>query len=128
MKKAIHTDKAPRAIGPYSQAILTGDTVYLSGQVAIDPSEGRIVATTVEDQTRQVMRNLEAVLKASDMTFENVVKTTIFLASMEDFQTVNGVYAEYFDTDPPARATIQVAALPMGALVEVEAVARRQAG
>ena len=125
MKKAIHTERAPAALGPYSQAILTGDTLFLSGQVGIDPAEGRIVAESVDGQTRQVMRNLEAVLQASDMSFANVVKTTIFLASMDDFQTVNGIYGEYFDSDPPARATLQVAALPMGALVEIEAVARR---
>jgi 2-iminobutanoate/2-iminopropanoate deaminase len=125
MKKAIQTDRAPAALGPYSQAILTGDTLYLSGQVGINPTEGKIVADSVEGQTRQVMRNLEAVLQSADMTFANVVKTTIFLASMDDFQTVNGVYGDYFHTDPPARATIQVAALPLGALVEIEAVARR---
>jgi len=125
MKKAIHTDRAPAALGPYSQAILTGDTLFLSGQVGIDPAEGKITAESVDGQARQAMRNLEAVLQAADMSFTNVVKTTIFLASMDDFQTVNGIYGEYFDSDPPARATIQVAALPLGALVEIEAVARR---
>jgi 2-iminobutanoate/2-iminopropanoate deaminase len=125
MKKAIHTDRAPAALGPYSQAILTGDTLFLSGQVGIDPAEGKITAESVDGQARQVMRNLEAVLKEADMSFANVVKTTIFLASMDDFQTVNGIYGECFDSDPPARATIQVAALPLGALVEIEAVARR---
>ena len=125
MKKAIHTDLAPAALGPYSQAILTGNTLFLSGQVGIDPDEGKIVAETVDGQTRQVMRNLEAVLQAANMSFANVVKTTIYLRSMDDFQTVNGIYGEFFKTDPPARVTIQVAALPLGALVEIEAVARR---
>jgi 2-iminobutanoate/2-iminopropanoate deaminase len=125
MKKAIHTDQAPEALGPYSQAILSGDTLFLSAQVAIDPAHGKIVADDVDGQARQVMTNLEAVLTASDMAFGNVVKTTIYLASMDDFQTVNGIYGDYFDTDPPARATVQVAALPLGALVSIEAIARR---
>ena len=125
MKKAIQTDRAPQALGPYSQAVLSGDTLYMSAQVGIDPAQGKIVAGDVAGQTRQVMSNLEAVLKASDMAFADVVKTTIFLASLDDFQTVNGIYGDYFDADPPARATVQVAALPLGALVAVEAVARR---
>jgi 2-iminobutanoate/2-iminopropanoate deaminase len=125
LKKTIHTDDAPKALGPYSQAVLAGDTLYLSGQVGIDPVQGSIVEDSVEGQTRQVMRNLEAVLKAADMTFENVVKTTIFMASMDDFQTVNGIYGEHFGETPPARATIQVAALPLGAKVAIDAVARR---
>jgi 2-iminobutanoate/2-iminopropanoate deaminase len=125
MKKAIQTDRAPKALGPYSQAILSDDTLFLSAQVAIDPAQGKIVADDVDGQTRQVMTNLEAVLTASDMKFGNVVKTTIYLASLDDFQTVNGIYGDYFDTDPPARATVQVAALPLGALVAIEAIARR---
>jgi len=125
MKKAIQTDRAPKALGPYSQAILSDDTLFLSAQVAIDPAQGKIVAEDVDGQTRQVMTNLEAVLTASDMKFGNVVKTTIYLASLDDFQTVNGIYGDYFNTDPPARATVQVAALPLGALVAIEAIARR---
>jgi len=125
MKKAIHTDRAPEALGPYSQAIFSGDTLFLSAQVAIDPAQGKIVADDAGGQTRQVMTNLEAVLTASDMAFGNVVKTTIYLSSLDDFQTVNGIYGDYFDTDPPARATVQVAALPLGALVAIEAIARR---
>ena len=125
MKRTIHTDEAPAALGPYSQAVLCEDTLYLSAQVAIDPAEGKIVDETVDGQARQVMRNLEAVLRASDMTMADVVKTTIFLVSLEDFQKVNEVYGQFFDSDPPARATIQVGALPLGALVAIEAVARR---
>lgn len=124
-KRTIHTDRAPNAVGPYSQAVDTGDTVYLSGQVGIDPDRGEIVEETVAGQTRQVLRNLKAVLAAADLTLDHVVKTTIYLAAMADFQTVNGVYAEFFPSDPPARATFAVAGLPLGALVEIEAVARR---
>ena len=124
MKKVIDTSGAPKALGPYSQAVMCGDTLYLSGQVGIDPAEGRIVADAVDGQALQVMKNLGAVLEAAGMSFGNVVKTTIYLVSMDDFQTVNGVYGEFFESDPPARATLQVAALPLGALVAVEAVAR----
>jgi 2-iminobutanoate/2-iminopropanoate deaminase len=124
VKKSIQTDSAPKAIGPYSQAIRVGDTLFVSGQVPIDPAAGKIVEDDVAGQTQQVMRNLEAILTAAGMTFANVVKTTIFLASMDDFQTVNGIYGEFFPEDPPARATIQVAGLPLGAKVEIEAVAR----
>jgi 2-iminobutanoate/2-iminopropanoate deaminase len=124
MKKVIDTSGAPKALGPYSQAVMWGDTLYLSGQVGIDPAEGRIVADTIDGQALQVMKNLGAVLEEAGMSFANVVKTTIFLVSMEDFQTVNGVYGDFFESDPPARATLQVAALPLGALVAIEAVAR----
>ncbi len=124
MKKVIDTSGAPKALGPYSQAVMWGDTLYLSGQVGIDPVEGRIVADAVEVQARQVMKNLGAVLEEAGMSFANVVKTTIYLVSMDDFQTVNGVYGDFFESDPPARATLQVAALPLGALVAIEAVAR----
>ena len=124
MKKVIDTSGAPKALGPYSQAVMWGDTLYLSGQVGIDPAEGRIVVDTIDGQALQVMKNLGAVLEEAGMSFANVVKTTIFLVSMEDFQTVNGVYGDFFESDPPARATLQVAALPLGALVAIEAVAR----
>lgn len=124
MKKVIDTSGAPKALGPYSQAVMWGDTLYLSGQVGIDPAEGRIVADSVDGQTLQVMNNLGAVLEAAGLSFANVVKTTIYLVSMDDFQTVNGVYGDFFESDPPARATLQVAALPLGALVAIEAVAR----
>jgi 2-iminobutanoate/2-iminopropanoate deaminase len=124
MKKVIDTSGAPKALGPYSQAVMWGDTLYLSGQVGIDPAEGRIVADSVDGQALQVMNNLGAVLEAAGLSFANVVKTTIYLVSMDDFQTVNGVYGDFFESDPPARATLQVAALPLGALVAIEAVAR----
>jgi 2-iminobutanoate/2-iminopropanoate deaminase len=124
VKKIIDTSGAPKALGPYSQAVMWGDTLYLSGQVGIDPGEGRIVADTIDGQALQVMKNLGAVLEEAGMSFANVVKTTIFLVSMEDFQTVNVVYGDFFESDPPARATLQAAALPLGALVAIEAVAR----
>lgn len=124
-KNIIHSERAPKAIGPYSQAVLVGETVYLSGQIGIDPREGRIVDETVGGQTRQAIENLQAVLEEADMSLWNVVKTTIFLTSMADFKAVNEVYATYFTEDPPARATIQVAALPLDAKVEIEAIAHR---
>jgi len=124
-KNIIHSERAPKAIGPYSQAVLVGDTVYLSGQLGIDPKEGRIVDETVGGQARQAIENLQAVLAEADMSLWNVVKTTIFLTSMADFKTVNEVYGSYFTEDQPARATVQVAALPLGGKVEIEAIANR---
>jgi 2-iminobutanoate/2-iminopropanoate deaminase len=124
-KRSVHTDSAPKALGPYSQAVTAGDWVFCSGQVGIDPSAGRITATDVVGQARQVMKNLEAVLMAAGSSFAHVVKTTIYLASMDDFQAVNAVYGEYFPSDPPARATVEVGRLPVGALVEIDAIARR---
>jgi 2-iminobutanoate/2-iminopropanoate deaminase len=133
MRQPVQSDRAPKAIGPYSQAILSGDTLYLSMQIPIDPKEGRIVAEDIADQTHRVMGNLEAVLEAAGMTFEQVVKTTIFLTSLDDFPRVNEVYGGYFpqakgDPDgpsPPARATVQAAALPLGAKIGIEAIARK---
>jgi 2-iminobutanoate/2-iminopropanoate deaminase len=125
VKQPIHSNHAPKALGPYSQAILAGDTLFLSGQIGIDPATGNMVEGGVEDQTHRAVMNLEAVLKAAGMNLTNIVKTTIFLASMDDFPKVNAVYGGYFAEDPPARATIQVAKLPLGALVEIEAIARR---
>ena len=124
-RKTIHTDGAPAALGPYSQAVLSGDTLYSAGQVAIDPAVGELVGKTAADQARQVMKNLAAVLAAADMAFGNVVKTTIYLASMDDFAAVNEVYGAHFESDPPARSTVAVAQLPLGALVEIDVVARR---
>jgi len=124
-KHIVTTDDAPSALGPYSQAILAGELLFCSGQVGIDPSRGEIVSNKVEEQARQVMFNLTAVLAAADMSLSNVVKTTIYLASMNDFQAVNTVYGEFFPTDPPARATVEVSRLPIGALVEIDAIARR---
>ena len=124
-KRIIATADAPQAIGPYSQAVDTGDFVFIAGQVPIVPAEGKIVAERVAGQTRQVLENIKEILAAAGLGLENVVKTTVFLRSMGDFREMNEVYAAYFANDPPARATVEVAGLPLGALVEIEAVARR---
>jgi 2-iminobutanoate/2-iminopropanoate deaminase len=122
-KQVIHTDNAPKAIGPYSQAIRIGDLIYTAGQVALSPTTGELVGADVETQTRQVLENLKGVLEAAGSSFDNVVKTTVFLASMGDFAKMNAIYSEYFTGKPPARSTVQVAALPKNALVEIECVA-----
>ncbi len=119
----IHTTLAPAAIGPYSQAIRCGDFIYTSGQVALDPTSGEFVGTDVQEQTHQVLRNLQAVLSSAGASLSSVVKTTVFLASMSDFQAMNTVYAGYFQGTAPARSTIAVAELPRKALVEIECVA-----
>ncbi len=119
----IHTTLAPAAIGPYSQAIRCGDFIYTSGQVALDPTSGELVGTDVQEQTHQVLRNLQAVLSSAGASLSSVVKTTVFLASMSDFQAMNTVYAGYFQGTAPARSTIAVAELPRKALVEIECVA-----
>jgi len=123
MKNVIQTDKAPKAIGPYSQAIKTDTMVYTAGQVGIDPSTGELIADSVEEQTRQVLKNLQNVLAAAGTNFDKVVKTTVFLKDMNDFAKMNAIYAESFPENPPARSTVAVAALPKGALVEIEIVA-----
>lgn len=124
MKKIIHTTEAPAPIGPYSQAVMHGNTLYTSGQIAIDPKSGEMLDTDVEMETTQVMRNLKAVLKAAGMEFKHVVKTSIFLKDMNDFQRVNAVYSEYFDeAEAPARETVQVAKLPKDVRVEISMVA-----
>ena len=120
--KKIHTDNAPAAIGPYSQAIQTGRMLYTSGQIPADPVSGEIVPGGIEEQTRQVMRNLDAVLKAAGTSFEKVVKTTCFLREMKDFAVFNSVYAEYF-VSLPARSCVQAAKLPKDVLCEVEVIA-----
>jgi 2-iminobutanoate/2-iminopropanoate deaminase len=125
LKKIISTNKAPAAIGPYSQAVDTGDFVFVAGQVPVYPPEGRIVEQGVAGQTRQAIENIRAILAAAGLGLENVMKTTVFLASMDDFREMNQVYAEYFEKDPPARATVEVSGLPLGARVEIEAIARR---
>jgi len=122
-KKAIQTEKAPKAIGPYSQAIRTDSMVYTAGQVGLDPLSGELVAGAVEEQTRQALTNIRNVLEAAGSGIEQVVKTTVFLKDMADFAKMNAIYAEFFGENPPARSTIGVAALPKGALVEIEAVA-----
>jgi 2-iminobutanoate/2-iminopropanoate deaminase len=121
----VATDKAPKAIGPYSQAIVTGDSVYTAGQVALDPKTGELVGTTVADQTEQVLQNLTAVLAASGSSLGQVVKTTVYLADMADFAAMNEVYARHFGGHRPARSTVQAAGLPKGARVEIDAIAIR---
>jgi 2-iminobutanoate/2-iminopropanoate deaminase len=123
MKKIISTSEAPAAIGPYSQAVRVGSTIYCAGQIPLDPKSGQIVSGDMAAQTRQVLDNIAAVLKAEGATFENVVKTTIFLTDLGDFQTVNEIYGSYFKQQPPARSTVQVSALPKGANVEIEVIA-----
>ena len=123
MKKIISTNEAPAAIGPYSQAVRTGTFLFCSGQIPLDPKSGQIIPGEIDAQTRRVLNNIAAVLRAEGATFEDVVKTTIFLTDLGDFQTVNEIYGSYFKNQPPARSTVQVAALPKGARVEIEAIA-----
>jgi 2-iminobutanoate/2-iminopropanoate deaminase len=125
MKKVIETRQAPAAIGPYSQAIETGDTVFLSGQIGLDPRKGTIVSGGIEHETRQVLDNIREVLRAAGLGFGDVVKTMVFLINLTDFEIVNGVYGAHFTENYPARSTVQVAALPRGALVEIEVIAKR---
>lgn len=122
-RKVVHTENAPKAIGPYSQAIRTDFAVYTAGQLGVNPSTGDLVSNDIAEQTRQALQNLQNVLEAGGSSLSNVVKTTVFLQDMNDFTKMNSVYAEFFLENPPARSTIQVAALPKGALVEIEAVA-----
>jgi 2-iminobutanoate/2-iminopropanoate deaminase len=125
-KTVIASPNAPAAIGPYSQAIKVGKTVYLSGQIAIDPKTKQLMAdASIEDQTRRVLENLKAVLAADGMTLDNVVSTTVFVKDMNDFGKVNEVYAAFFTSAPPARATVEVARLPKDAKIEISAIASR---
>ncbi len=123
VKEIIATDRAPQAIGPYSQAIRAGNLVFASGQIPIDPATGDFVAGGVAEQTEQVLRNLAAVFGAAGVGLNQVVKTTVFLADMEDFTAMNEVYGRFFKEQPPARATVQAARLPRNAKVEIEAIA-----
>ncbi len=124
MKKIIFTDKAPAPIGPYNQAVLVGNILYTSGQIALHPLTMELVIDDIETETKQVMENMKAVLEAADMTFDNVVKTTIFIMDMGDFVRINTVYGSYFDENKaPARETVQVAGLPKGVNVEISMVA-----
>ncbi len=123
MKKIISTSEAPAAIGPYSQAVRSGRFLFCSGQIPLDPKSGQIVAGDITAQTRRVLDNIAAVLAAESLTFDNVVKTTIFLTNLGDFQVVNEIYGSYFKQNPAARSTVQVSALPKGANVEIEVVA-----
>jgi 2-iminobutanoate/2-iminopropanoate deaminase len=124
MKKIIFTEKAPAPIGPYNQAVLKGNTLYTSGQIALNPETGALVTESIEAETQQVMQNMKAVLDAAGMTFENVVKTTIFIMDMNDFGNINTVYASYFnEKTAPARETVQVACLPKNVNVEISMIA-----
>jgi len=123
LKKTVETSAAPAAIGPYSQAIRAGGFIFYSGQIPLDPQSGVLVDGGIDEQTRQVMANMKAVLSASGRSFDDVVKTTIYLTDLADFATVNEIYGEYFTEMPPARACVQVAALPKGARIEIEWIA-----
>ena len=124
MKKIIFTEKAPAPIGPYNQAVMTGNTLYTSGQIAINPATGELVLDTIEVETKQVMENMKAVLEAAGMTFENVVKATIFISNMNDFAAINAIYGAYFnEKTAPARETVQVACLPKNVNVEISMIA-----
>jgi 2-iminobutanoate/2-iminopropanoate deaminase len=122
-REIIATDKAPAAVGPYSQAVRAGDFIFTAGQIPLDPATGHMVEGGIEAQTRQALTNLSAVLEAAGTALANVVKTTVFLTDIGEFKLMNSVYAEFFPDAPPARSAVQVAALPLGARVEIESVA-----
>jgi len=123
MKRIVSTSDAPAAIGPYSQAIRSGSLLFCAGQIPLDPTTGQIASDDIAEQTKRVLENIAAILKAEHLCFDHVVKTTIFLTSMNDFQSVNEIYATYFRENPPARSTVAVSALPKGAKVEIEVIA-----
>ncbi|MEO8436713.1 MAG: RidA family protein [Pyrinomonadaceae bacterium] len=123
MKKTVHTDRAPKAIGPYSQAVRAGNLVFASGQVAIDPATGQFVPGGVAEQTEQALRNLTEVLTAAGTGLNRVIKTSVFLADMSDFAAMNEVYGRFFSSEPPARSTVAAAGLPRDARVEIDAIA-----
>lgn len=125
MKKVIHTDNAPKAVGPYSQAVQMGDFLFCSGQISIDPKTNEVFSGDIKTQTEMVMKNIESVLAAANMNFSNIIKTTIFITNMADFATVNEVYSKFFKEAPPARSTVAVAGLPKGVNVEIEVIAHR---
>jgi 2-iminobutanoate/2-iminopropanoate deaminase len=125
MKQAIETRSAPSALGPYSQAIEDGDWLFCSGQIGIEPSSGRLLEGGVEAETRRALENLRGVLDAAGLGFQDVVKTTLFMTDLRNFEVVNRIYGEHFGAPYPARSTVQVAALPRGAQIEIEAIARR---
>ncbi|MGE5263429.1 MAG: RidA family protein [Acidobacteriota bacterium] len=122
-RKVVHSDKAPKALGPYSQAIRAGDYVFCAGQAGFDPATGRLVEGGIEAETRRVLQNLSAVLEQAGTSIQNAVKTTVFLTDMDEFKAMNAIYAEFFPSNPPARSTVQVARLPGGARVEIEVIA-----
>ncbi|MFV2073608.1 MAG: RidA family protein [Thermoanaerobaculales bacterium] len=119
----IATEKAPGAVGPYSQAVTAGGLVFTAGQIPINPATGKVEAESIEDQTRQVLKNIRALLHAAGSGLDRVVKMTVFMTDLEDFQAMNAAYAEFFPAAPPARSAVQVVALPLGVQIEVEAVA-----
>ena len=123
MKTIINSKNAPAPIGPYSQAVLAGSTLFASGQIAINPATGELEMSSIEIETEQVMQNIKAVLEEADMTFENIVKCSIFLSSMDSFSRVNEVYGKYFPTNPPARETVEVSCLPKSVNVEISFIA-----
>jgi len=122
-RNVIATTEAPGAVGPYSQGIATEGLVFTAGQIPVNPATGKIEAETIEDQTRQVLSNVDAVLRAAGSGLHRIVKMTVFMTDLGDFQAMNGVYAEFFPSDPPARSAVQVVALPLGVQIEMEAVA-----
>ena len=122
-KQIIHTSEAPQALGPYSQAVRVGHLVFLSGQIPLDPASGKVVEGDIEAQTKRVMENLSAVLRASGASFADVVKTSIFLADLGHFAKMNEIYGSYFTSEPPARSTVQVGALPRGVRIEIDMIA-----
>lgn len=124
MKHVLNTENAPKALGPYSQGIKAGDLIFLSGQLGLDPKTNDFASGGVAEQTRQALTNLKHVIESAGSRIENVVKTTVFLNDMNDFQTMNAVYGEFFKSEPPARSTVQVAALPKGGMVEIEAIVK----
>jgi 2-iminobutanoate/2-iminopropanoate deaminase len=125
MKTIIYTDKAPAPIGPYNQAIMIHNTLYVSGQIAIQPESGEVISSTIKEETRQVMKNIEQVIIAADLTLFNVVKCSIFIRDMDQFTLINEAYGEFFQTDPPARETVEVSRLPKNVNVEISCIAVR---
>ncbi|UCH63895.1 MAG: RidA family protein [Fidelibacterota bacterium] len=126
MRTIIHTDKAPKAVGPYSQAVCCGELIFTAGQIPLDPSTGKLVDCPFEEQVEQVLRNLSGILTAGGSDLDHVIKFTVFLSDLSNFPILNQVFEKHFTKDPPARSAVQVAALPLGAEVEIEAVALRE--
>jgi len=123
MKKIISTEKAPEAIGPYSQAVLTNKTLYCSGQIAINPETESLVIDNIENETHQIMQNIQEILKAADMNFDNIVKCSIFMRDMKDYDEINNIYSKYFTKNPPAREAVQVSMLPKNVNIEISVIA-----
>ena len=126
MNQVLHTELAPKALGPYSQGVKAGCFIFLSGQLGLDPETNEFAEGGIVEQTRQALSNLKHVIESGDSSLENVVKTTVFLNDMNDFQAMNAVYGEFFKSNPPARSTVQVAALPKNGLVEIEAIVKTE--